>query len=169
MNPKLKLLLFLITLPLIIHGQENWRKVKTPNKTFILGFGPNYFGLNAKIGVFLGNNSVFGINSELHELLSSRREIGCFGRKYLNNNTISMFIQTGLAFGTFKEWDWDIDNETPGQPELIKSLKINGILGSEVRLTKNFSLEGELGIGKLLNANWWAPSVRGSLNYRFHK
>ena len=141
-------------------------KVNTPANTFLVGGGFSFFGLNAKAGMFAGHNILLGINVETHELLSTRKEAGVVGRKYINKNRLSFFAQMGVSYGSFKVWDLDIDNEKPDS-ELYRTFKINSGLGGEIRLTPKISIEGEAGIGKITNGGWWAPSLRSSVNYRF--
>lgn len=154
-------------------AQDNeWWKQKSPSGTFVIGAGPNFIGLNAKAGLFLKNNFMLGVNSEVHHFLSTRKEVGVFGRKYLNTNRLSFFVQSGVAYGRFEEWgSFDLDTPPAERKERmeVSGLKINGSGGGEIKLSRRFGLEGEIGIGKILNTQWWAPSIRGSLNYRFLK
>ena len=138
----------------------------TPTNTFLVGGGFSFFGLNAKSGIFVGNNLLLGINGETHNLLSTRKEVGIFGRKYINKNRLSFFAEMGASYGSFQIWDLDIDHEKP-DTEFYKELKLNGGLGAEIRLTPKISIEGAAGMGKIMNGGWWAPSLRSSVNYRF--
>jgi hypothetical protein len=131
----------------------------------MIGAGPTFFGVNAKGGVFLKKHFMLGASLELHELLSSRKEAGLFLRKYVNSNRISFFAQAGTSYGSFQEWDLDMDS--PSTPAVYKRLKLNGGAGAEIRITPLISLEGEVGIGRIMNTNWWAPSIRSSINFRF--
>ncbi len=151
-------------------AQDAWYRENTPPRTFLIGAGPTFFGLNAKAGYFLKYNILIGASGELHELFSSRREAGVFGRKYLNSNRLSFFVQAGAAYGKYQAWgNWDIDNPEPSNPELYRSMKLNATAGGEIRFSKMVSIEGEAGYGRILNTNWWAPSIKSSINIRLNK
>jgi hypothetical protein len=153
-----------------ISDQETkWYNLPTTPKTLIIGAGPTFFGANLKGGIFLKNHFLIGATMEVHELFSSRKEAGLFARKYINSNRFSVFVQSGPSYGSFQEWDFDIDNKTPGPTPLYRRLKLNGVAGAEIRITPLISIEGELGIGRIMNTNWWAPSIRSSVNFRFYK
>jgi hypothetical protein len=153
-----------------ISAQETkWYNLPTTPKTLIIGAGPTFFGANLKGGIFLKNHFLVGGTMEVHELFSSRKEAGLFARKYINSNRFSVFVQAGPSYGSFQEWDFDIDNKTPGPTPLYRRLKLNGVAGAEIRITPLISIEGELGIGRIMNTNWWAPSIRSSVNFRFYK
>lgn len=159
---------FLLTiLPAASKAQDTWYRENTPPHTFLVGAGPTFFGLNAKAGYFLKHNILVGANSELHELFSSRREAGVFGRKYLNSNRLSFFVQAGAAYGKYQAWNWNIDNPEPSK--LYRSVKLNVMAGGEIRFSKMVSVEGEAGYGRILNTNWWAPSIKSSINIRLNK
>lgn len=109
-----------------------------------------------------------GVSGELHELFSSRREAGFFGRKYLNSNRLSFFAQGTTAYGRFQIWDMDFDIDSPNDErhELHRGIKLTGSLGGEIRLSKMVSIEGEAGYGRIFGANWWAPSIKSAINVR---
>ncbi|REA63792.1 hypothetical protein DSL64_05045 [Dyadobacter luteus] len=149
--------------------QAKWYNVPTSPKTLMVGAGPTIFGANLKGGIFLKQHFLVGASIEVHEFLSSRKEAGLFARKYVNSNRLSVFVQVGPSYGSFQEWDFDMDNKTPGPTPLYRRLKLNGMAGAEIRITQLISIEGELGIGRIMNTNWWAPSIRSSVNLRFYK
>ena len=76
----------------------------------LFGAGPTIFGANLKGGIFLKNHFLVGGTMEVHELFSSRKEAGLFARKYINSNRFSVFVQAGPSYGSFQEWDFDMDN-----------------------------------------------------------
>lgn len=149
---------------------KSWLKESTPSGTFLIGGGLNFLGFNAKTGVFLKKDVMVGLEGEVHHFLSTRKEAAVFARKYLNRNRLSFFVQGGVAYGTFELWNFDFDIDTPPAEEKPKSfykeLKLNAAAGGEIKLNRRFSLEGAVGCGKILNSDWWAPSIRTSLNYR---
>lgn len=151
--------------------ETKWYNLPTAPKTLIIGAGPTFFGANLKGGVFLNKHFLLGGSIEVHELLSSRKEAGVYLRKYVNSNRLSFFIQAGPSYGSFQAWDihMDIDNETHVTPPLYHRLKLNGVAGAEIRITPLISIEGEVGIGRIMNTDWWAPSIRSSINFRFYK
>lgn len=149
--------------------ETKWYNLPTAPKTVMVGAGPTFFGANLKGGIFLKKHFLSGASMEVHELLSSRKEAGVFLRKYVNSNRFSFFIQAGPSYGSFQAWDLDMDNETPGRPPLYHRLKLNGVAGAEIRITPEISIEGEVGIGRIMNTDWWAPSIRSSINFRFYK
>lgn len=161
--------LFFACLAATSFAQEKWYRNPTPAGIFMAGAGPTFLGVSAKAGVFTKGNILLGFNGELHELLSSRREAGVFGRKYLNSNRLSFFVQAGVAYGRFQIWDFaalDIDKPNTETPELHRGVKLNGSLGGEIRISRMVSIEGEAGYGRIFNANWWAPSIRSAINIR---
>ncbi|WP_057936399.1 hypothetical protein [Algoriphagus resistens] len=121
-------------------------------------------GGTAKAGVFLKNNILVGASVEVHDLFSMRKEAGLFARKYINSNRFMVYIQPGLSYGTFKSNNFDIDASTENQE--LTALKLNFSAGSEIRISEMISFEGEAGIGRVMSANWWAPSIRTSINFR---
>lgn len=147
--------------------EMKWYNLPTAPKTLMVGAGPTFFGANLKGGVFVPKHFLLGASMELHEFLSSRKEAGLFVRKYVNINRFSVFLQAGSSYGTFQAWDFDIDNETPGTSPLYRSWKLNGVAGAEIRISPLISIEGEIGIGRIRNVDWWAPSIRSSVNFRF--
>jgi hypothetical protein len=149
--------------------EAKWFNLPTVPKTLMLGAGPTFLGVNVKGGMFLKKHFLVGASVEVHELLSSRKEVGLFARKYLNSNRFSVFVQAGPSYGTFKERDFDMDNETPGPTPIYRGLKLNAAAGAEIRITPMISIEGELGIGRIMNTNWWAPSIRSSVNFRLYR
>ncbi|MDQ6482140.1 hypothetical protein [Dyadobacter sp. LHD-138] len=149
--------------------ETKWYNLPTALKTQMIGVGPTFFGVNLKGGIFLKKHFLLGASMEAHELFSSRKEAGVFLRKYVNSNRLSFFIQAGASYGSFQAWDLDMDNETPGTPPLYYRPKMNGVAGAEIRITPLISIEGEVGIGRIMNTDWWAPSIRSSINFRFHK
>jgi hypothetical protein len=151
--------------------ETKWYNLPTAPKTLMVGAGPTFFGANFKGGIFLKKHLLLGASMEVHELLSSRKEAGVYLRKYVNSNRLSFFIQAGPSYGSFQAWDihMDIDNEAPGSPPLYHRLKLNGVAGAEIRITPLISIEGEMGIGRIMNTDWWAPSIRSSINFRFYK
>jgi len=138
----------------LTHGKNNW----------LVGAGATYFGLTAKGGRFVANRWWVGAEIELHELLSSRQEIGLFTRYYTGERMINGFIGGGLSYGHFQTWNWDIDNFEPAPP-LYRSVKLNALLGLEIRVAKRFSIEGVVKAGRLTKVNWIQPSIQGSINY----
>lgn len=140
--------------PWLLHSKNHW----------LVGAGPTYFGVTAKAGRFIANRWWAGAEVELHELLSSRQEVGLFTRYYTGERMISGFIGGGVSYGHFQAWDWDFDNVLP-TPPLYRSTKLNALVGLEVRLTKRVSLEGVAKAGRLTNAAWIQPSFQGSVNY----
>jgi hypothetical protein len=149
--------------------QTSWYNLPTAPKTLMAGAGPTFFGANLKGGIFLKKHFLLGGSMEVHELFSSRKEAGFFMRKYVNSNRLSFFIQAGPSYGSFQMWDMDIDNEWPGTPPLYHRWKLNGVAGAEIRITPLISIEGEIGIGRIMHTDWWAPSIRSSVNFRFYK
>jgi hypothetical protein len=146
-----------------------WYKLPTAPKTLMVGAGPTFFGANLKGGIFLQKHFLLGGSMEIHELFSSRKEAGFFLRKYVNSNIFSVFLQAGSSYGSFQMWDMDIDHEKPGTPPLYHRWKLNGVAGAEIRISPLISIEGEVGIGRIMNTDWWAPSIRSSVNFRFYK
>jgi hypothetical protein len=138
----------------LIHSKSNW----------LVGAGATYFGLTAKGGRFFADRWWVGAEMELHELLSSRQEVGLFTRYYTGERKINGFIGGGLSYGHFQTWNWDIDNFEP-DPPLYRSVKLNALVGLEIRVAKRFSLEGVLKGGRLTKVNWIQPSLQGSINY----
>lgn len=128
-----------------------------------------FLGINAHVGIFLKHNILVGINGEKHDLFTKRKEAGIFARKYLNANQVTFYLQSGLAYGSFEEIDFWLSRDELGnkrEPLFLQEFKINMTAGGEIRLSKLFSLGGEIGTGKIMNSTWWAPSVRSSLNFR---
>lgn len=166
---KVNLLITVLILLVVSTGYaqtEPWYKLPTEHGTVVVGAGPTYVGGTAKAGIFLKQNRVLGISAEFHNLLSTRKEVGIFGRQYLNSNRFSAYLQPGISYGTFESWNLNIDDFTEEQK--YTTVKLNFSLGGEIRLSKMISLEGEAGIGKLIGVDHgWVPSVRSSLNIRF--
>jgi hypothetical protein len=151
-------------------GQREWFREPTPKGTFTVGAGPTFLGLDVKVGGFLTPTVLVGLNGEIHEMLSSRREIGLFARKYVNTGRFSLFVQTGPAYGRFQAWGgWNIDSPPEPTPQLYKAVKLNGMLGGEIRFSRMLSMEASGGVGFIARANWWAPSLKSALNIRLNR
>lgn len=132
---------------------------------WLVGAGPTFLGATVKAGRFVANRAWVGVEGEAHTLLSDRLEAGIFARYYLlHGSLISSFSEVGVSYGRFQVWDWDIDNETPGGPELYRSLKLNAALGLECSLSRRVSLESVAKVGRLTKVNWFQPSFQGSIN-----
>lgn len=161
-------LVFIAFFSLGSFGQDiSWYKSETPKSTYLVGGGVTFLGFTAKAGVFLNKNFVVGINGEIHRLLSDRNEVGVFGRKYINKNRLSFYVQPGLSYGSFTEWDLgDIHEPNPVKNTKYNTFKINGTGGAELRINQKISVEGDVGVGKILDGGWWAPSIRCSFNVR---
>ncbi|RAJ94405.1 hypothetical protein LX87_04292 [Larkinella arboricola] len=133
--------------------------------SWLIGAGLTLLGATAKAGYFPAHRFWVGVEGEVHGFLSNRKEAGLFARYYLwNGGFISGFAESGVSYGHFQGWDMDIDNETPGSPTRYESAKLNGALGLEITLSRQFSIEGVGKIGKLTDANWFQPSFQASLN-----
>lgn len=168
MMKQLVTLIFLSFLTCYSRAQEPVRyyRLGTPPKTILLSFGPTFLGAHAEAGMFLKDNVLIGINAERHELFSSRREAGGFIRRYGKNKNAPFYLQGGLSYGHFKNWDWsDWDTITEPSP-LYKSLKVSGFAGFDLRFFRHFSVGGEAGGGFLLKTIWFQPSVKLSLTCR---
>ena len=131
---------------------------------WLVGAGPTLIGATAKIGRFVANRTWVGIEGEGHAFLSDRLEAGVFARYYLWNGFLPGFSEVGVSYGRFQGWDWDIDDETPGSPELYRSVKLNAAFGMECPLSRRLSLEGVVKVGRLAKINWFQPSFQGSVN-----
>lgn len=131
---------------------------------WLVGAGPTFFGATAKAGKFIANRTWVGVEGEAHALLSDRLEAGVFARYYLLHGVISSFSEVGVSYGCFQVWDWGFDNETPGSPELYRSVKLNAALGLELALSRRVSLESVAKVGRLTTVNWFQPSFQGSVN-----
>lgn len=175
MNAKLLLACCLFsTTPFVCMSQD---LVKLSQKTmpiayqkgrFMGGVGATFFGLTAKAGGFVQNRLWIGAEGELHEFLSSRKEAGLFARYYPWNGQLTTFVETGISYGQFGYWNFDIDNEYP-DPWGGKSAKVNVGMGIEYRINNRFGIEILAKVGKLTATNWIQPSFQGSVNISFGK
>ena len=147
---------------------NDWRAVSVGQHQkgkWLVGAGPTFFGVTAKAGRFVANRTWVGVEGEAHALLSDRLEAGVFARYYLlHGGIISSFSEVGVSYGRFQGWDWDIDDETPGRPELYRSIKLNAALGLECSLSRRVSLEAVAKVGRLTKINWFQPSFQGLVN-----
>ena len=130
----------------------------------LVGGGLTMLGLTAKAGGFVGKRWWVGAEGELHNLLSTRREIGLFTRYYTGERLFNAFIGAGASYGRFQAWNWDFDRVLP-TPPVHHSTKLNALIGLELRISKRFSVEGVAKAGQLTTTNWLQPSFQGSVNY----
>ena len=133
-----------------------------PKGTWLLGVGATYIGLTAKGGAFATNRLWVGAEAEIHDLLTERREVGLFTRYYAGKGKAHLFVGTGVSYGAFKEFSWDIDDYTP--PQTYHSVKLNALAGLEIHLNRRLSIEGVAKVGWLTQASGFLPSVQGSVN-----
>lgn len=146
---------------------DDWRAVSVAQHQkgkWLVGTGPTLIGVTAKAGKFVANRTWIGVEGETHTFLSDRLEAGVFARYYLWNGFLPGFSEVGVSYGRFQGWDWDLDNETPGSPELYRSIKLNVAFGIECPLSRRLSLEGVAKVGRLTTVNWFQPSFQGSVN-----
>lgn len=146
---------------------SDWRAVSVAQHQkgkWLIGAGPTLVGVTAKAGRFVANRTWVGIEGEGHAFLSDRLEAGVFARYYLWHGLLPGFSEVGVSYGRFQVWDWDFDNETPGSPELYRSVKLNAAFGMECPLSRRVSLEGVAKVGRLTKTNWFQPSFQGSVN-----
>ncbi|NBA84603.1 hypothetical protein GVN16_02470 [Emticicia sp. CRIBPO] len=168
MMKQLVLLILLSLFTSYTKAQESagYYRQGTPPKTVLLSVGPTLIGVHADAGIFLKDNLLIGVNAERHEFLSSRREAGGFIRRYGKEKNAPLYLQAGLSYGHFKNWDWsDWDTLTELSP-LYKSFKASGFAGFDLRISKQFSIGGEAGGGFLLKTTWFQPSLKLSLTCR---
>lgn len=145
---------------------RDWQALSSTNHqqgTWLVGAGPTVFGATAKIGHFINDRFWLGVEAEVHQLNSDRREAGLFGRYYLWSGRLSGFTELGVSYGRFQKWDYDIIDKVNTNP-IYNTAKLNGALGIEYTLGRRIAVEAVGKAGKLINTDWIQPSFQLSLN-----
>ncbi|RIV25238.1 hypothetical protein DYU11_07985 [Fibrisoma montanum] len=126
---------------------------------WMAGGGLTFIGVTGKAGRFVADHVWLGGELEHLSFFGTRYEAGVFARYYKGKGMLNGILGTGVTYGQFKGWTFD-----GPMPPAYRSVKLNALLGLELRLTERVSFEGVAKIGWLTAAQCVQFSPQGSLN-----
>lgn len=162
--------LLLVTLSTLGQAQDMlFKEGQTTYQTnakghWMAGGGFTLIGATGKVGRFVADHVWVGGELEHLSFFGTRHEAGLFARYYKGRGMLNGILGTGISYGRFQGWTFD-------GPELpaYRSLKLNALLGLELRLTHRVSIEGITKVGWLTSEQCFQLSPQGSLNIYFGK